>query len=924
MTNDLTKSIALEPGQIVLTSYGAGVITQVKGNLLNDTCDGASENSKDEIIQVRLWRMPFKSVASTSVAFLQKDTILKSLQAAPGMTAYARLDQDDNGNTSTNDAKETQVMIHCYSAVSDTYLISVIHSTSNTNEENKETNEASLSPTDLIEINSSQLTKTNSSKFYPLIEDLMVRADQAVSVTSSLVSKTSLSSLVAKSTEIVNSTDQIKEQINEKNIDLVSNTIQTKLQNLQTVDGEQIMQVYNMMKDEELTALLQKGQERLKQLVADEIPQALTTTLKLSGIEINTSDSTNSLILESRKKALTALNHLLDQSSMSNVNFEEIKSAIGTEFSNVFDSLSTAAKSDRSLNAIFDTISERTSQWQEATGRLKATKSASLFIEGTQRLKARAANLLSPEQFLKAKDIRMRFTKAFMEGDAAVARLKSLELGDEIRSRLVKMIELRSGSQGGLDGMIAGALTSFSDKTSDKVSKENIQMMVLQLQNTASTSTKVAHESLLGALSRQSQFREAAISRIEDVMISLESQLGSDISAEEIAKIARGEGGTSALFQPIARRASKEIESQLNLLESKLKDPVSLSILAKTREIITGEMTLNNLMNEAVNVLNDEKIVAHGEKLVQYGESVLDAIEKGSSNKDNVVGGVMQIVEQAGLSKDSLMRNVEKLDINRLLNDAESAVTNEEARKEMISSAGDAALDFLLRILPSMSVPPFDGVKDGLVYHLSNISMKGFKVKKENIMVEIAGIRATKHLEKQQSSISDDSAVSADENVVFLDFPHNRSVASQMSNQSESEESLKYVKATEVLIIDVKNISAIVEDAIWSFEQTFFPYLKGKGKSYVNLSDGSIRLQFELRKRRTNLESGENAQWEPVLCLHDQSCKIDQIELKLLGEGRIIWVLNKIATYLKSPLRDYGKIQEYPLYFYISMRIKLN
>jgi hypothetical protein len=35
-------------------------------------------------------------------------------------------------------------------------------------------------------------------------------------------------------------------------------------------------------------------------------------------------------------------------------------------------------------------------------------------------------------------------------------------------------------------------------------------------------------------------------------------------------------------------------------------------------------------------------------------------------------------------------------------------------------------------------VPPFEGVKDGLVYHLSNLSMEGFKVKKENIMVEIA------------------------------------------------------------------------------------------------------------------------------------------------------------------------------------------
>jgi hypothetical protein len=61
-----------------------------------------------------------------------------------------------------------------------------------------------------------------------------------------------------------------------------------------------------------------------------------------------------------------------------------------------------------------------------------------------------------------------------------------------------------------------------------------------------------------------------------------------------------------------------------------------------------------------------------------------------------------------------------------------------------LSDATDTALDFILRILPSMPIPPFDGVKDGLVYHLSNLSMEGFKVKKENILVEIAGMRATK------------------------------------------------------------------------------------------------------------------------------------------------------------------------------------
>ena len=81
--------------------------------------------------------------------------------------------------------------------------------------------------------------------------------------------------------------------------------------------------------------------------------------------------------------------------------------------------------------------------------------------------------------------------------------------------------------------------------------------------------------------------------------------------------------------------------------------------------------------------------------------------------------------------------------------------------------------------------------------------------------------------------------------------------------------------------------------------------MKGNGKSFVNLSDGCIRLQFELRKRRSDPDSGGG--WEPVLCLHDVTCQIGQIELKLLGGGKVVWILNKIAVYLKVPLRDYGK-----------------
>ena len=49
-------------------------------------------------------------------------------------------------------------------------------------------------------------------------------------------------------------------------------------------------------------------------------------------------------------------------------------------------------------------------------------------------------------------------TTAFTEDDVALAKLKSLELGDSSWNRLFEAIEARSESYGGLDGIIAGAV----------------------------------------------------------------------------------------------------------------------------------------------------------------------------------------------------------------------------------------------------------------------------------------------------------------------------------------------------------------------------------------------------------------------------------------------------------------------------------
>lgn len=166
------------------------------------------------------------------------------------------------------------------------------------------------------------------------------------------------------------------------------------------------------------------------------------------------------------------------------------------------------------------------------------------------------------------------------------------------------------------------------------------------------------------------------------------------------------------------------------------------------------------------------------------------------------------------------------MNVDDLLETAEGAYGDENKRRELLSSATDSALDFLLRILPSMPVPPFEGVKDGLIYSIQNLSMHGFKVRKEDIMVEISGIRAS-----DQSGTSMDMETETESNgieeprVDYSAASYGPIDGSQDTNdlldlfQSRDpkldEVLTRNVKATELLIIDVRNISATFDKASW-------------------------------------------------------------------------------------------------------------
>ncbi len=1012
----------IELGDAVLTEFGTGVVICLH--------DGGSWAT------LRLNRQPGKSIASGTLLAVKTECLTKKLVAASGMivrgdhTADEKIADEDDTTASREYGRK--YLIEEYVPERDVYLASVIpihdegegmddgHSLAKSlsvmstpskptvrkslskikedgNEEettdNREGEEQTQQtnndePKTIVELNANQIDPSSTSaKFYPMLEDLMRRGENAWSSLDAVKQKTKehldndtdeviadkfLSSCTitvgdnqdgednkaAVEKAISDASKSSMDVINDKISSAAAATpekiesVKAATEGISLPEADEIRQVYEMLRDEDLTKLLRLGRERLKDLVEVDVPDKTKKALEAMGIEIDDGDgssasSSGQTIREKmsklQKEALASIEQMLtinvsddgitvqanghnagitfDSSKVvdsipTSPSRQQVHRQTKEQFAKMFDHFSTVATSDPQLLSIYSSISEKTKMWQEMTGRLFQTKTVGMFMEGTQRLRTRAAQLLNlaPGQIqgLDSGGVGSDLTRAFTEGDVAMAKLKSMEMGDAIRSRLFKAIELRSESSGGLDAIIAGSLAAISrtgDDYSAKASsllgmdgvenkakslaggvdENTIQSVINRVQSSATSAMKGTKETLIALLSEENTiYRDAVLLRLEQVFLDLESQLGQELSAEEIAKLANGEGGTMSLFKPVAIKAAKDIEMQLDAVENKMKESKHWNskaddALAKVRQITSGELSMSDILDMAASFLDDDEVVSKSGELILKAESLLDDFEAASGklgkkiDGTDATAGILDAVTKAGLTKETVMKGVEGLDVGKLLDDTQSAMTDERARREMISSAGDTALDFLLKILPSMPVPPFDGVREGLVYHLSNLSMAGFKVQKEDIHIEIAGIRA--------ATTKDEDGNAA--------LPPTRTV-----------------NASELLIIDIKNISATLDDAVWSFEQTYMPYLKGRGKANTKLWDGAIRMKFELRRRIASESedpvTGEKiTEWEPVLCLNDRYCSIGGIELVIQGDGRLTWAANKLASLLKNPLRDY-------------------
>ena len=168
----------------------------------------------------------------------------------------------------------------------------------------------------------------------------------------------------------------------------------------------------------------------------------------------------------------------------------------------------------------------------------------------------------------------------------------------------------------------------------------------------------------MATLSSKSKYRDRALIGIEKTFVDIDSRVGSDffnMSAEEIAGLARGEIGTAALLNPLAERAKNEIEQQLNMAEASTDDDTILTVLSHVRKIISGNLSLN----EVISMLDDESIATTGEEWIKKGEDIFDALESAKGKK--IVDDVMGAAVKAGITEEAVSKHIENLDMKKIM-----------------------------------------------------------------------------------------------------------------------------------------------------------------------------------------------------------------------------------------------------------------
>jgi hypothetical protein len=136
-------------------------------------------------------------------------------------------------------------------------------------------------------------------------------------------------------------------------------------------------------------------------------------------------------------------------------------------------------------------------------------------------------------------------------------------------------------------------------------------------------------------------------------------------------------------------------------------------------------MTIHDMLG----AVNDDAVATGAARLVSSADQILSYLDASAS--DEKLGSILDKAE------DALCSQLAGVDMADLMRVGEAALTDASAREQLIHRVTDAALEFLLSVLPNLPVPPIEGVREGVVYNISQLDLTGVKLQKQDVQVVV-------------------------------------------------------------------------------------------------------------------------------------------------------------------------------------------
>jgi len=212
----------------------------------------------------------------------------------------------------------------------------------------------------------------------------------------------------------------------------------------------------------------------------------------------------------------------------------------------------------------------------------------------------------------------------------------------------------------------------------------------------------------------------------------------------------------------------------------------------------------------------------------------------------NTVAKVFEHFENEDIERE-VLRRLHGVDPDEVLRNAESALTSAEAREALISQLKDTCLDFILKILPAISIEKVSGNDNGCDWEISDINFSDFSFRKENVHIA-------------------------------------------HGNPADGKELLR---------VSAWDISAHFKKLKVAVKQTHFPFMEASGIADAKAERMQVAFAFKLEKGPA-AEGGK-----PVLAMSSRSVHMENLEL-WVGQSNYAAIVNALSFLFADVLKGYA------------------